>query len=216
MSKKPIHESRSALIPTKLAAFESRAEGDTPTLIAGYGAVYYQQGDAGTEYQIDVDIVERLRPGCFDAFLASDRDCFCAPFHDESRILGRRSRQLKLASDDRGLRYSLPYDATDPDHVTIGAKLRRGDVSGSSVRFLVLAEDWRRDEATDLIIREVIKAEILHLGPVIGEAYTGTTAEIRTADGAWDQLQMRKAAFVATESQGHDSMLIEIDLLLME
>jgi uncharacterized protein len=216
MSTKPPHESRSALIPTRLAAFESRADGETPTLIAGYGAVYYRDGDAGSEYRIDVDLVERLQPGCFDAFLASDRDCYCAPYHDENRVLGRRSRLMKLASDDRGLRYSLPYDASDPDHQAIAAKMRRGDVSGSSVRFLVLAEEWRRDEATEMIIREVIKAEILHLGPVIGEAYSSTTAEIRTADGGWEMLQSRKAAFMATESQGHDSLLIEIDALLLD
>jgi uncharacterized protein len=216
MSTKLVHESRSALIPTKLAAFESRADGDVPTLIAGYGAVYYRDVDPGSQYLIDVDLVERLRPGCFDAFLASDRDCYCAPYHDENRILGRRSRLLKLASDDRGLRYSLPYDASDPDHQAIGAKLRRGDVSGSSVRFLVLAEEWRRDELTDMIIREVIKAEILHLGPVIGEAYTSTTAEIRSADGAWEMLQARKAAFMANEYEGHDSLLIEIDALLLD
>lgn len=204
------------MLPQALAMLESRAAGDQPTLITGYGAVYHHADDPGTEYRIAADFVERLRPGCFDRFLASDRDCFCAPYHDENRILGRRSRHLRVSSDDRGLRYSLPFDATDPDHVAIAAKLRRGDVSGSSVLFVVLAEEWRRDHERDLVIREVIEAEILHLGPVIGEAYHGTTAELRSGNPAWEMLQQRKAAFLAREADGYDSLLIELDAILLD
>lgn len=216
MTNTPEREKRTALLSRQLAALESRAADDAPTLITGYGAVYYDAADSGTEYQIYSDLVERLRPGCFDKFLASDRDCYCAPYHDESRVLGRRSRQLKVTSDSKGLKYSVPYDADDPDHVAVAAKLRRGDVSGSSVLFLVMAEEWRRDEERDLVVREVVEAEILHLGPVIGEAYTSTTAEARSADDAYQMLQHRMAAFLAREKDGYDSMLIEIDALLLD
>lgn len=190
-------------------------DGDAPTLISGYGAVYYDAADPDTEYRIDTDMVERLRPGCFDAFLASDRDCFCAPFHDERRVLGRRSRMMTLASDARGLRYSVPYDGDDPDHQSIAAKIKRGDVSGSSFSFAAIAEEWRRDADTDMVIRELIEVEVFHLGPVVGEAYPGTTAEVR-GGGNWEMLQQRKAAFLASESAGHDAMIFEIDYLLLD
>lgn len=212
----PKSEKRSALLPRSRAAIESRADGDAPVLISGYGAVYYNSLDPESEYRVDYDLVERFRPGCFDKFLASDRDCFCAPFHDERRVLGRRSRLLTLSSDAKGLRYSVPYDSEDPDHVTIGAKIRRGDVSGASISFAAIAEEWRRDEVNQIVIREVIEAELLHVGPVVGEAYAGTTAEIRTdAGGNWNMLQERKAAFLAAESQGVDELLFELDYLLL-
>lgn len=210
-------ETRVALIPRNRAAIETRAEGDAPVLIAGYGAVYFDPKDPETEYRVDYDLVERFRPGCFDKFLASDRDCYCAPFHDERRVLGRRSRLMQLTSDQRGLRYSVPFDTTDPDHMAIAAKIRRGDVSGSSISFAAIAEEWRRDEENDRVIREVIEAELFHLGPVVGEAYAGTTAEIRTDGGGnWEMLQQRKAAFIAAEMQGHDALLYEIDYLLLD
>lgn len=209
------HEKRTAITPRVRAGIESRTEGETPILIAGYGAVYFNVNDPESEYPVCIDLVERLRPGCFDKFLASGRDCYCVPFHDERRVLGRRSRMLSLSSDDKGLRFSVPYDASDPDHVSIAAKIRRGDVSGSSIDFAVVAEEWRRDGDNDRVIREVIEAEVFHLGPVVGEAYSGTTAEIRTA-GNWEMLQQRKAAFLAAESAGHDALLIELDCLLLD
>ncbi len=213
----PKSEKRVAIIPRNRARIESRAEGESPVLIAGYGAVYFNESDPETEYRVDYDLVERFRPGCFDAFLASDRDCYCAPFHDERRVLGRRSRLMTLASDERGLRYAVPLDATDPDHLSIAAKIRRGDVSGSSISFYAIAEEWRRDEGNERVIREVIEAELFHLGPVIGEAYGGTTAEIRTDGGTnWEMLQQRKAAFLAAESAGHDALMFELDCLLLD
>ncbi len=40
----------------------------------------------------------------------------------------------------------------------------------------------RRDETRDLVIREVLEAEILHQLPVVGEAYTSDHGEVRSAD----------------------------------
>lgn len=210
-------EKRWAVMPSAAARFESRTEGDQPILISGYGSVYYDPNVAGTEYRVDSDLVERLRPGCFDAYLASDRDCILAPYHDVTKILGRRSGMMTLTSDSAGLRYSCPYDAGDPDHVAIGAKLRRGDVSGSSTQFMTLSEQWIRDPDTDMIIREITEAIVFHLGPVVGEAYSSTTAEIRTAsDGGWGLIQQRKAAFLASESDGYESLMLELDDLLLD
>jgi phage head maturation protease len=124
---------------------------------------------------------------------------------------------LNVSSDQRGVRYSCPYDESDPDHVAIAAKMRRGDVTGSSTDFLVIAEEWRRDESTDLIIREIVEAEMFHLGPVVGEAYQATTSEIRTAgDGGWSQIQERKDRFLAGEAVGEEEMLLEIECLLLD
>ena len=209
-------EQRAALLPNRSAAIENRMDGNKPVLIAGYGVVYFDANDAGTEYRVDSELVERFAPGCFDAFLGSNRDALCCPYHDERRVLGRRVGSLELFSDSRGVRYSVPYDENDPDHVAIGAKISRGDVSGSSVSFVAVSERWTRDDESGLIIRDVLEAEMFHLGPVIGEAYTSTTAEVRVSDGGWSYIQQRKAEFKAAEQAGADDLLLELDLILID
>jgi HK97 family phage prohead protease len=209
---------RRLILPTQFAAIESRAEGDSPILISGYAAVFYRSTEPETEYRADYDMVERIMPGAFDAYLMSAEDCTCSPDHDDRQLLGRRSSgRLSLAVDDRGLRYSLPYDASDPDHQRVRAKIARRDITGSSIRFIATEERWMRDIDTGMIIRELIVAQVKQLGPVTNPAYPGTTAEAREAmsagggpsDGGWSAIQMKKAAFLAAEELGHEALLIE-------
>lgn len=217
---------RRLILPHRLAAIESRAAGENPILISGYAAVFYRIEDPDTQYRIDEDMVERIMPGAFDAFLASDFDCTCSPDHDDRLLLARRSSgRLALTADDRGMRYSCPYDETDPDHQRIAAKIRRRDITGSSIRFIPLEERWLRDIDSGVVVREVIAADIMQLGPVTNPAYRGTTAEARSAelnagggpiDGGWGTIQAKKAAFLAAEELGHEALLIEFDDLLSE
>lgn len=209
---------RRLILPSHMAAIESRAEGESPILISGYAAVFYRLSDPETQYRVDYDMVERIMPGAFDEYLASVEDCTCSPDHDDRQLLGRRSSgRLSLAVDDRGLRYSLPYDPSDPDHQRVRAKIARRDITGSSIRFMATEERWLRDVDTGMIIRELLKATVMQLGPVTNPAYPGTTAEAREAmsagggpaDGGWSAIQQRKAAFLAAEELGHEALLIE-------
>lgn len=210
-------EIRRLVLPPNHARIESRSAGDNPVLISGYAAIFYRSDQPETQYQVDYDLVERILPGAFDAFLASDADCTCSPDHDDRLLLGRRSSgRLMVSADDRGLRYSVPYDADDPDHQRVAAKIRRGDITGSSLRFYALEERWLRDDASGLIIRELLKADVTQLGPVTDPAYRGTTAEVRSdgggpADGGWQTIQAKKAAFLAAEELGETALLIELD-----
>jgi HK97 family phage prohead protease len=184
-------------------------------------AVFYRLDNEETQYRVDYDMVERIMPGAFDAFIASDLDCTCSPDHDDRLLLGRReSGRLTITADDRGLRYSVPYDETDPDHQRIAAKIRRRDITGSSIRFIPIEERWLRDADSGLIIRELVAADIMQLGPVTNPAYRGTTAEARSAelnagggpvDGGWSTVQAKKAAFLAAEELGHEALLIEFE-----
>jgi uncharacterized protein len=215
---------RRLILPHRLAAIESRAAGENPILISGYAAVFYRIEDTETEYRVEEDMVERILPGAFDAFLSSDLDCTCSPDHDDRLLLARRaSGRLTINADDRGLRYSCPYDESDPDHQRIAAKIRRRDITGSSIRFVPLEERWLRDNTTGAIVREVVAADIMQLGPVTNPAYRGTTAEARSVelndgggpiDGGWGTLQAKKAAFLAAEELGYEALMIEFDTTL--
>src|SRR5262245_41617106 len=83
-------------------------------LIVGYGAVFYRQGDAGTEYKITRDTVERIAPTAFDKTLQGSHDVIGAYNHDVNFLLGRRSNgTLRLEKDSRGLRYEIDYNDAD-------------------------------------------------------------------------------------------------------
>ena len=200
-------------IPAKMATIESRMDGDSPVLISGYAAVFFNPDDSSTQYPVDSEMIERIMPGCFDEFLASELDCTCSPDHDDRQLLGRRgSGRLMINADDRGLFYSVPYDDSDPDHQRVAAKIRRKDVTGSSLRFYAIEERWLRDIDTGLIVRELLRADVMQLGPVTDPAYAGTTAEIRSShDGGWQTIQSKKAQFIAAEQLGHEALLIELD-----
>jgi hypothetical protein len=78
-------------VATSVAPIEQRAEGDK-NVITGYGAVFYNSADPGTEYSLFSDMVERIGPNAFDDAL--NRDDVRGLFnHDSSMLLGRMGAQ---------------------------------------------------------------------------------------------------------------------------
>lgn len=164
---------------------EVRAEGDSLKSLSGYGAVFYRENEPGSEYWLWSDLVERLMPGCFDRALKED-DVRSFFNHDADTILGRRAfaanDSLSLSLDAVGLRYEVPFDATDPDHVRIFPKIRSGKVTGSSFMFVPVKETYRSEtDANDnrIDIIEVTEVRLWEVGPVVFPAYDATTSEVR-------------------------------------
>lgn len=164
---------------------EVRMDGDTPKTLSGYGAVFYREGDAGTEYWLWDDLVERIMPGAFDRALRED-DVRSFFNHDRNCILGRRSGRpedtLRLSVDQIGLRYEVDFDARDADHQKVFPKVHSRKVDGSSFMFVPDEEVWRSikdedDRTIDII--EVVSVQLWEVGPVVFPAYEGTTSEAR-------------------------------------
>ena len=122
-------------------AVELRSEGDTPKAITGYGAVFYNANDPGTEYRLWDDYFERIMPGTFDRALRED-DVRSMFNHDSNQLLGRRAFRendtLKISVDNFGLRYEVDVDMSDPTHQNLIPKLRSGKVDGASFMFCLL------------------------------------------------------------------------------
>jgi len=148
------------------------ATDDRPTQITGYAALFDTPATIGGAF------VEQIDQGAFDDALGDDvRVLFN---HDPSLLLGRTtSGTASIAVDETGLRYTV----TPPDTATgreVLALLERGDVSGSSFGFQVLADRW--DEATtstELPVRHIEKVKLIDVSPVTMPAYVETTAEAR-------------------------------------
>ena len=125
-------------------------------------------------------------PGCFDRALKEDN--VCAFFnHEPDTILARRSFDpedtLVLSVDEIGLRYAIPYDAADADHVRVFGKVRTKKVRGSSFMFIPTKETYRSETDPEtksrLDIIEVTEVRLFEVGPVVFPAYDSATSEVR-------------------------------------
>lgn len=152
----------------------------TPTIF-GYGAVFNTRSNVlfGT-------FVEEIAPGAFDGVM--DNDVRALFNHDPNFVLGRtRSKTLQLALDPRGLAYTITPPDTQTVRDLVLSPMARGDVTGSSFRFIVAkdGDEWRQEG--ELVVRTIHKfAELLDVSPVTYPAYDESSAAQRSLD-AWRQ-----------------------------
>lgn len=184
---------RSRFIPDAFRgrAAALRSDGETPKVITGYGAVFYNAADPGTEYRIWSDFYERIMPGCFDRALKED-DVRSMFNHDVNQLLGRRAFDdndtLRLSVDSVGLRYEVDVDMSDPTHASVVPKLRSGKVDGASFMFEVTKRAWLEEERGDgddkrvVDILEIQEVRLWEVGPVVFPAYESATSEARSRE----------------------------------
>lgn len=164
------HSSQSPLTATKRDA--------GLTTIAGYAAVFYREGNPGTEYTLWDEVVERIRPGAFDRALRERHDVRALYNHDPDNLLGRtRGGTCRLSVDKIGLRYEIDVDMEDPDCARVVAKINRGDLSGSSFAFIATKAAW--EDFGDRSVRWIEDVNLFDVGPVTYPAYGSTTADLR-------------------------------------
>jgi len=203
---------------------ELRAEGDAKQ-ISGVAAVYYD-GTRNTEFVLDPGgagrrkVVERILPGAFDRVIRESNvnDTRALFNHNSDHLLGRRSAgTLKLENTPRGLAYSIPFDESDPDHQRVAAKMKRGDLKGSSFAFTVGDKGMERKIEGEVGVVEIRGVEKLYdVGPVTFPAYSGTDAGLRGHDPEqelkkfrdWESAteQEQKDADVATKQKIADEL----------
>lgn len=157
------------------------ASGEKP-MISGMGAVFGQYGDLGM-------FVEIVEPGFFDSVMDADvRSLFN---HDPDDILGRAiNGTLRFSQTDIGLAYETDINPDDEDAMSVYQKIKRGDVTGSSIMFCVKSldcgDDMNGDEwyvLGDKVIRRLLKngcKELLDIGPVTFPVYEQTSASARS------------------------------------
>jgi len=166
---------------------EDREDGQPPKII-GLASVFYD-GTPETEFELWSDTVERIMPGAFDRALEEKQDVLGLFNHDPDNILGRTTADtLALSSDKIGLRYSItPGDTQVAKDVTV--HIQRGDLTGSSFSFVVLTEQWRKEDGVE--IREIEDVDLFDVGPVTFPAYEGTTVSARAREAL--EIRMRVA-----------------------
>jgi len=172
------------------AQVETREDG--PARVSGYAAVFHRAEDAGTEFRIADDYVERIAPGAFsDALTCDVRALFN---HDQNNVLGRTvSETLTLSEDTQGLRYEVDMPDTQLGRDLV-VSIARGDVTGSSFSFTVDRDGAEVREEGGQLVRTITKVKRLYdVGPVTFPAYEGASTSVRSDDDAADALAEREA-----------------------
>lgn len=157
---------------TITAPVEVRADGDAPTRLVGYAALFE------TPTEIAGAFYERIAPGAFAEAVSQD-DVRALFNHDANFVLGRNtSGTLALAEDSRGLRYEIdPPDTQWARDLLVS--VRRGDISQSSFAFAVTEDAWEYPSQA-LPIRTIVRARLFDVSPVTYPAYEATTVSARS------------------------------------
>jgi len=167
---------------------DAEESSDSPT-IEGYAAVFHNDADPGTEYELWSDpsmrAVERVARGAFSRAIQDGDDVRGLFNHDPSLLLGRTSAgTMQIEEDERGLRYRIDMPDTQTGR-DVSELIDRGDVSGSSFGFVVEQESWMESDDQDgrrTAVRTIESVRLLDAGPVTYPAYAGTSAG--RADGS--------------------------------
>lgn len=123
---------------------------------------------------------ERIAPKAFDKVVKAD--VMGLKNHSSHHVLGRtKAGTMELRVDGAGLLYDItvPETVTGRDAVT---EIERGDIDGSSFRFMVDDEggdEW--DDSGDILVRTILSVrDLFDVGPVVSAAYPDATATVST------------------------------------
>jgi HK97 family phage prohead protease len=150
--------------------------------ISGYAALF------NVETVIAGLFRERIAPGAFAEGLKRD-DVRALFNHNPDVVLGRKiAGTLSLREDANGLVYRVLLNEHDPAAASVAAKIERGDVSGSSFWFAVVApddEEWTPPDARGgLPLRTLKKLRLIDVSAVTFPAYEPTTVSLRNERSA--------------------------------
>lgn len=126
---------------------------------------------------------EQIAPGAFAASLGAD-DIRCLFNHDPNIILGRnRAETLRLAEDERGLRFDV--DGPDTQWAwDLHKSVQRGDVNQCSFAFDVIRDQWRTVDGVEE--RTLLEVKLADVSIVTYPAYPTTQVEARSAQEVLD------------------------------
>lgn len=149
--------------------------------IVGYGSVFYQEGNEGTEYVPMTGFVERVSPGAFRGLIARGDDVWAAVNHNMEQVLGRRNAgTLTIEEDDVGLRYKIDLPDTTLGRDT-RAGVKHGNFTGSSIGFVPAEGGVKVTKEGGVTVRTITEvARLRDVGPVHSPAFKGTSVSARS------------------------------------
>jgi HK97 family phage prohead protease len=165
------------------AHVEARVEALDTRRLRGYAMVFNSRSlDLG-------GFTEIIDPSAVDRTLKEGIDVRALVNHDQGKVIGRTTAgTLELRKDKRGLAVTIEPDPEISYAGDIMRAVQRGDVSGMSFGFRVLADAW--DFTEDNPVRTVTDMRISEVSIVSWPAYEATTVE--TAVRSWLQARAHR------------------------
>ncbi len=176
---------------------ETRAEDDEFPAISGIGSPYGQMTRiAGWVEEWD----EVVADGAWrNAITKEDVDIVSTFNHDLNQLLARTTSDTLFLSDPaEGLVYEAKINPDDPQAMSVHARVVRRDVTGASVWFRVLKDQWEEpsdDNDLEVPLRTILSADLFEVGPVVFPAFPQTTAEA----ASFDRLGFKREAMSALD-----------------
>ncbi|OGG44099.1 MAG: hypothetical protein A3F84_27700 [Candidatus Handelsmanbacteria bacterium RIFCSPLOWO2_12_FULL_64_10] len=173
-------------------SIESREKGKQ--VLTGYAALFHRSDDPGTEFAMSADTIERVMPGAFDEAMKAP-DVVATFNHNMDHVIGRTGAgTLRLALDERGLKYEVDLPETTIAR-DLAESVRRGDVAGSSFSFKANRTTWGNDNGKR--VRELRSVTLYDIAAVTRQAYPSATTSLRSEDLA--AIEQEKAAWEAEQ-----------------
>lgn len=157
-----------------LEGAQVRADGEARRL-EGYAAVF------NTEAVIWGLWREEIAPGAYSKTI-KEEDIRALWNHDTNIVLGRnKAGTLELSEDDKGLRSVIIPPDNEWGRPVVDA-VRRGDVTGMSIAFRVVKEDWWHppEDSSELPKRTIKEARLYEVSPVTFPAFESTSISARS------------------------------------
>lgn len=152
------------------------AENGNP-IIEGYFAKFNEF------YEICPGWKEKISPGAFDEYLASNNEIKVLWNHDSNIVLGSRSNGTAIFCSDRvGLYGTVELNKEDSDAMNALARIKRKDVTGCSFGFDIKSKERTYEDDGTVIDDIKIVLPIYEVSPCTFPAYEGTEIYARSKE----------------------------------
>ena len=153
---------------------------DGSRILTGYGIVYNSPScDLG-------GFTEIVAPGAVTESLRQNPNLLFLRDHDNSILLGRAPKTLKLEDDAIGLRFACELPKTS-QAADVAVLVERGDLPGCSFSFRCIEDSWEK-KPTGQLVRTLKKISVSELSVVSVPAYTATDVSLRSCPAEFRSL----------------------------